>query len=186
MQGLAYGRRVFDDGSVDRCAAARSVVRPNDASSAPDDLRLGLCRDGYVRSEEGPGRRCTVPATIEGRIVAAAPKIAALLAPFLERVAAKRNEPTGITTAGDFKRNHPARGHTRRSAGGCIPRVGTPIRVHELGGGLRANLRPGPLVYSDIYEVSPFDNYPSIVSLSGAQVADVLRTTSTGGPGSCR
>jgi 5'-nucleotidase len=31
--------------------------------------------------------------------------------------------------------------------------------------------------------VSPFDNYPSIVPLTGAQITDALRRTSTGGPG---
>jgi 5'-nucleotidase len=47
-------------------------------------------------------------------------------------------------------------------------------------GGIRSNLRAGDLIYADIFEVSPFDNYPAVVTMTGQQVIDALRATSGG------
>src|SRR5205085_9770888 len=47
-------------------------------------------------------------------------------------------------------------------------------------GGLRTDLRAGELVYSDIFEVSPFDNYPAVVTLTGTQLHELLRLTTVG------
>ena len=41
-------------------------------------------------------------------------------------------------------------------------------------------LPAGDLVYSDIFEVSPFDNYGAIVTMTGQQLTDALRLTTNG------
>ena len=50
-------------------------------------------------------------------------------------------------------------------------------QITLVAGGIRANLRTGDLVYSDLFDVSPFDNYPMAVTLTGAQIAEMLRGT---------
>lgn len=183
MQGLAYGREfatmdLWIDAQRHAVLSDRTALRP---------LKM-ICASVYAGTDtcdpkKAPAGAALVPATIEGRTVAPVQKIAELLAPFLERVSAKRNEPTGITTAGDFKR-----AYLREATLGDLMADAFREWAHTdiafiNSGGLRANLRPGPVFYSDIYEVSPFDNYPSIVSLTGAQLTDILRKTTTGGPG---
>ena len=42
-------------------------------------------------------------------------------------------------------------------------------------GGIRANLRPGPVTVGSIYEVSPFDNELVVVELKGADLITALR-----------
>ncbi|HEX9161282.1 MAG TPA: 5'-nucleotidase, partial [Thermoanaerobaculia bacterium] len=42
-------------------------------------------------------------------------------------------------------------------------------------GGIRSNLRAGDLAYSDIFEVSPFDNYPAVIEMTGAQITQALQ-----------
>ena len=47
-------------------------------------------------------------------------------------------------------------------------------------GGIRAELPAKDLTYADIFAVSPFDNYPAVVAMTGAQIVETLRLTSTG------
>ena len=58
-------------------------------------------------------------------------------------------------------------------------RIGFPLAAMErLGatrGGIRANLRAGNLVYSDIFGVMPFDNVPALVTMTGAQLTELIR-----------
>lgn len=43
-------------------------------------------------------------------------------------------------------------------------------------GGLRANLRPGPVKVGDLYEVMPFENELVIAEYTGAEVIDIVTT----------
>ncbi|HUP46813.1 MAG TPA: bifunctional UDP-sugar hydrolase/5'-nucleotidase [Thermoanaerobaculia bacterium] len=121
------------------------------------------------------------PTKIEG--AAPDPRIQAVIAPFLEQVAAKRNQPLGLTATAAFER-----GRARETTIGNLLAdamrewAGTDFAFMN-SGGIRADLRAGALIYADIFEVSPFDNYPAVVTMTGQQVIDALNVVSSTGRG---
>lgn len=121
-----------------------------------------------------------VPRTFAGQVIRPDPVVQRLLEPYLARVSEKRNETLGIQTAAPFTRSY-----QRESAVGNL--IADALREWagaDVGfmnsGGIRANLPAGQLVYSDIFEVSPFDNYPATVMMTGDQIRRALESTSNG------
>ena len=51
---------------------------------------------------------------------------------------------------------------------------GADVSLNNSGGGLRADLPAGPLVYNSVYEVMPFDNIVVRIRLTGAQLRQVF------------
>ncbi len=121
-----------------------------------------------------------VPRIFGGETMEADARVAAVLDPYLRRVAAKRDSKVGISAAAAFTRTYGAESTLgslladalRRSAGADVGMVNS--------GGIRSDLPAGELTYGDIFAVSPFDNYPALVILTGAQLIDLLRATTTG------
>ncbi|HEX7150668.1 MAG TPA: 5'-nucleotidase C-terminal domain-containing protein [Thermoanaerobaculia bacterium] len=128
-------------------------------------------------NQRGPA---LVPRIFEGRRIAPDARVVDLFDPYLRRVAAKRNERLGITTAAAF-----SRAYTQESPLGNLVsdalREGTKADFAVVNSGaIRAELRGGELLYSDVFAVSPFDNYPAVVQLTGAQIGELLRLTTNG------
>jgi len=48
-------------------------------------------------------------------------------------------------------------------------------------GGIRTDLPAGALLYANLFDVSPFDNFPAVVTMTGAQLTRMLEITSIGG-----
>lgn len=121
-----------------------------------------------------------VPRVFAGEAIKPDTRVAAVIDPFLRRVAAKRDSRVGIATSAAFTRMYSAESALgnlladalRKSAGADIGIINS--------GGIRAELPAGDLTYGDIFAVSPFDNYPALVILTGAQLLDLLRATTTG------
>jgi 5'-nucleotidase len=115
-----------------------------------------------------------------GEIIKADTRVALALDPFLRRVAAKRDSKVGIATTANFTRANAAESPLgdlivdalRKSAGADVGLMNS--------GGIRAELPAGELTYGDVFAVSPFDNYPALVVLTGAQLVDLIRATTTG------
>lgn len=56
------------------------------------------------------------------------------------------------------------------------PLVGAPVRFAITNaGGLRANLRPGPIKVGDIFEMMPFENELLVIELTGAEVIGAVQ-----------
>jgi 2',3'-cyclic-nucleotide 2'-phosphodiesterase (5'-nucleotidase family) len=54
--------------------------------------------------------------------------------------------------------------------------TGTPIKFALTNsGGIRSNLRPGPVKVGDIYEIMPFENELVVAELTGAEVLEVVK-----------
>lgn len=121
-----------------------------------------------------------VPRVFAGQTVVPEPRVATVLDPYLRRVAARRDEKVGIVVAAPFTRHYGAESPLgdlvadalRKSSGSDVAMMNS--------GGIRADLPAGNLSYGEVFAVSPFDNYPTLVILTGAQLLDVLRVTSTG------
>jgi 5'-nucleotidase len=145
-----------------------------------------LCTSVYSGTEEcnpqlAPEGAVLVPRVFEGKTITADPELAAIVQPYLDRTAAKRNEPTGIIAAYEIRRDD----DYESALGNLITDVLREWGHADVGvmnsGGIRANLPAGPLKYGDVFEVSPFDNYCAVVTMTGAQLAQVLHDISAGG-----
>ena len=129
-----------------------------------------------------PGARL-VPRVFAGRTIAPDTRVAAAIQPYLDAVEAKRNERLNITTSAPSTRNYTGESDLGNLITDALRRIYDADIAFFNSGGIRANLRAGELKYSDIFEVSPFDNYPAVVMMTGAQILEALRATTQGGRG---
>lgn len=121
-----------------------------------------------------------IPRVFANRRMLPDERVAAVIEPFLKRVAAKREEKLGITAAAPFTRNYLA----ESSIGDLIADALREAFNADFGlmnsGGIREELPAGELNYAHLFAVSPFDNYPAKVTLTGAQVVGILGAMSNG------
>ncbi|MEA2236006.1 MAG: 5-nucleotidase [Thermoanaerobaculia bacterium] len=147
---------------------------------------ITICAQVYEHTEtcdpkKAPAGAALVPRVFEGAAVTELAGLSDTLKPYLQQVAAKRNEDTGIRTTDRFKR-----GYYRESPLGDLftdamrAYMKTDIAVMN-SGGIRADLPAGSLIYANMFDVSPFDNFPAIVTMTGAQVRQMLDMTVVGG-----
>ncbi len=115
-----------------------------------------------------------VPATFLGAPVVADPAVEALVKPALARVEEEQRRPLGVTVTSPLGRDYEG-----ESALGNVLADG--LREMEKAdvallnaGGLRANLRAGAITYGDLYEVLPFDNTVSVVTVTGEELRRLL------------
>jgi 5'-nucleotidase len=166
---------LYIDPRAKRVVAERTNIRPHTM----------VCTLVYSGTDRCDTRNATptstlVPRTFAGQVIQPDPAVQQILTPYLEQVAAKRNEKVGIQVAAPFTRSY----QRESSLGNLIADAlrewaGADIAFMN-SGGIRANLRAGELVYSDIFEVSPFDNYPATVMMTGDQIRRALEATTTG------
>lgn len=144
-----------------------------------------LCSFVYEGTEQCDPRKAAsqaklTPRVFEGKPIFAEARIVELFHPYLEKVAEKRNEKLGVMTTAPF-----TRAYSRESALGNLMsdalRASTGADIGFFNsGGIRSDLRAGELVYGDLFEVSPFDNYPAVVTMTGSQVIEAIRLSSAG------
>jgi 2',3'-cyclic-nucleotide 2'-phosphodiesterase (5'-nucleotidase family) len=95
--------------------------------------------------------------------------------PFFADAKARRAAPIGIHVEAEIKR-----GYDRESPLGNLfadlmleAAPGVDVALMN-GGGIRANLPPGPLLYGAVFEMMPFDNRMATVTMSAADLRAVL------------
>jgi 5'-nucleotidase len=145
-----------------------------------------VCAQVYEHTEtcdpkKAPAGAALVTKTLAGRAVAEVGTVAEVFKPYLAQVAAKRNQDLGIRTTDRFKR-----AYYRESPLGDLltdaMRAYMKADVAFLNsGGIRNDLPAGTILYSHLFDVSPFDNFPAVVTMTGAQVKRMLEITSIGG-----
>lgn len=165
--GRAFGRV---DLVVDTSGAVetKTIHRPQDICE--------YAEPGAVRCAE-PGAGPMPPrAVYEGAPVEADPAIDAILAPAVERVAAIKAEPLGVTAATPL----PIRGEVESPLGNLFADAmldasgGADLVINNTDGGLRADLPAGPLTYGRLFEVFPFDNQLVTLAMTGSDLERIL------------
>jgi 5'-nucleotidase len=180
-QGLAYSREfsaidLWVD--VDNDKVVKSDIRPPTM----------ICSFVYEGTDQcdprnAPANAKLVPRTFLGGTMTADPRVAATVDPFLRRVAAKRDEKLGVSTTAILKRTYSGESPLGNVIADAIREAsGADIAVMN-SGGIRSDLPAGELTYGDIFAVSPFDNYPAVVIMTAAQIAEMLRVTTSGNRG---
>ena len=121
-----------------------------------------------------------VPARFHGRTISANTEVAAALAPAFEQVAALQTRALGITVPQPLGRHY----EDESALGSMLADAMRAMCKADIAllnpGGLRADLRSGPLTYGQLYEVLPFDNQVATLDLSGEQLRHLL-TAAFGG-----
>lgn len=181
MQALAYSRELSTlDLWIDPAAhkAVRFVQEPHTA----------LCSQVYSGTEQcdtrnAPKDAALVPRMFHGRTIVEDAQMTAMFQPYLDQVATIRNQPLHVTIGSPIKRNY-----LRESAAGNLltdalrAATGADVALFN-SGGIRTDLPARELIYNDIFEMSPFDNYPAVVTMTGAQLREMLRIMSNGESG---
>jgi 5'-nucleotidase len=182
-QSLAYSNEfsmidLWIDTEANRVIDERSFIRPPTM----------ICAVVYSGTERCDPRRAPEGSKLEQRVFEGRPIVRDtalhdVVEPYLAQVSAKKNERLGITASAPFTRVNFRESQLGNLLADAMREwAGADIGIMN-SGGIRSNLRAGDLIYADIFEVSPFDNYPAVVQLTGQQIIDVLRATSGGDRG---
>jgi 5'-nucleotidase len=121
-----------------------------------------------------------VPRVFGGATIAPDARVVQVIDPYLRKVAAKREEKVGIRTAAPFNRSYVAESNLGNLISDAMREFASTDFAFMNSGGIRSDLRAGELTYSDIFAVSPFDNYLAVVTMTGAQVTETLKLMSPG------
>ncbi|WNG28884.1 bifunctional metallophosphatase/5'-nucleotidase [Cystobacter fuscus] len=115
-----------------------------------------------------------VPPTFLGGAVVPDPEVEAVVAPALARVEEEQRRPLGFTVATPLGRNY----EDESALGDVITDAMREMEKADVAlvnsGGLRANVKAGPMTYGDLYAVLPFDNTVAIVTLSADELRRLL------------
>jgi 5'-nucleotidase len=165
--GRAFGRvDLVIDGASGR-VVDRRLFPPRDLCARVDRGRLTCSPDA-----PSMGR---VPATYEGRAVTPDPAIERILAPALANAAARKARPLGVQVETAIRRGSapesPLGNLFADAFRQSVP--GADVALNNTFGGLRSDLRPGPLTYGALYEVFPFDNRLFRITLTGRELKRV-------------
>ncbi|HKR62527.1 MAG TPA: 5'-nucleotidase C-terminal domain-containing protein, partial [Thermoanaerobaculia bacterium] len=124
-----------------------------------------------------------VPRVFAGATIAPDARVAQAIEPFLKKVAAKREEKVGIRNTAPLGRTYAGESPLGNLIADALREFAQSDFAFMNSGGIRSDLRAGDLVYADIFAVSPFDNFPAVVTMTGAQVLETLRLTTSGSRG---
>ena len=110
-----------------------------------------------------------------GRVVTPNPSVVEIAESAANRAAALKSEKLGVYVEDPITR----RGGGDSDIGHLFTDVvhdalGGDLVIHNVSGGLRADLPEGELTYGAMYELYPFDNTVIVLELSGAEVREVL------------
>ena len=179
LQGRAYGEEFS---TLDLWITPRQGVDPSRTTIRPLTMICEQVWSGTERCKTpGPAGASLVPRTFLARAIAPDAKLAEGMKPYVDRVAAKRAESVGATAAAPFTRRFDGESTLGDLLADLMRRTFETDAAIINSGGIRSDLRAGNLVYADVFETSPFDNYPAIVRMTGAQIREVLRLTTLNG-----
>ena len=172
---------LFVDPVSRKVVPARTRIQAAVPVCARVEAASGSCDPRKVKDAGASAQ--LVPATFLGGPVEPDKAVEALVAPALARVEEEQRRPLGVTVTAPLGRNYEA-----ESALGDV--LTDALREMEKAdvallnsGGLRANVKPGALTYGDLYEVLPFDNTVSIVTVTGDELRRLLTAAYGSGSG---
>jgi 5'-nucleotidase len=152
--------------------------------------QVGICHYHFVETqdcvflEELPSGK-TVPATFMGETVAARPFFSGLLSPQQKTVQDLSQTRLGPIAEKSLYRT--TRGEDLPMGLLLTHVLMSRYPIATIGlfneSGIRASLPEGPITMEDVFRCLPFDSTPAFVKLSGKQLLDLLRLTTSGAHG---
>jgi 5'-nucleotidase len=161
------------DTDADR--VTRSEIRPHTMICTRVYEGTDLCDPRQAK----PGAKL-VPRVFGGQAIEPDARVDRAIDPFLRRVAAKRDQKVNIRAARSFSRTFTGESPLGNLIADALREYAAADFGFMNSGGIRAELPAKDLTYADIFAVSPFDNFPALVTMTGAQIVETLRLTTTG------
>jgi 5'-nucleotidase len=135
------------------------------------DSALGTCEERVLKGAKAVQ---LVPATFQGRPVVADAALEARMAQALARVEQEQRRPLGVRVPAALTRSHDAESALGSVLADALREVAGADVALLNNGGLRADLPAGELTYGALFEVLPFDNTLSVVTVSPAELRGLL------------
>jgi 5'-nucleotidase len=124
------------------------------------------------------------PGEYEGAPVELDQDVLTALSPALERARSEAGRLLGARVAAPLKRAYAEESELGNLVADLMRQTMTDADASICNaGGIRADLEPGELTYGALYDVLPFDNRFAFVSLTGAQLKEVLASNLQGKSG---
>lgn len=114
-------------------------------------------------------------ADYEGQLVQPDPAIVAIAEDAGAAAEAVKNEKLGASLAAPFTlKGNPESALGNLMTEAMLEQIDGDIAIHNVSGGIRAVLPAGDLTFGALYEMFPFDNQVVVVTLSGAELREVM------------
>lgn len=128
-----------------------------------------------------PPQSITPGDTYEGKHVVPTAAVAAIVARAEQMAARRKDEPLGVVLETPIlHRDRPESPLGNLMTDAVLQMNDADISIHNVWGGIRAELPEGELTYGDVYQMFPFDNRVAIIELSGAELRQVIATQAHG------
>jgi len=183
LQSLAYSREfatldLYIDGATHHVLKEKTNLRPHTM----------ICPMVYSGTDQCDPMQTTpeakfVPRVYEGKTITPDPRIAAILEPYLAKVATKRNEKIGAHASARFIKSASVESPLGDLLSDTARDAAKSDAAFVNSGGIRMPLPEGDLIYGDVFEVAPFDNYLAVVTMTGQEIIDSLQLTTNGDRG---
>jgi len=163
-EGFAYGTHFS---RVDITVEGSPLQVVSRAVQPPRELCPGKPRDpDWDKCDAG---------SYEGRPVLRDPKVASAIAPHLAKAAAKKATKLGVWLEAAIERRYDSESALGNLFADML-REGRDLRTIAMvnGGGLRADLPAGELIYASLFEAFPFDNRIAVTSMTARDVASIV------------
>lgn len=139
------------------------------------DFELENGTGSVVQRRISPPHTATIDGQYEGTVPVPTESVVTVAEEAREFARYQKNLSLGVTLAGPFTRD----GNPESTLGNLFTRallaeLDADVALHNVQGGLRADLPAGPLTFGSVYEISPFENRVVILNLSGAELRAVI------------
>ncbi len=164
----AFGRVDFVFDRADRSLTSRQIFQPQRICGYVDNTTGDCVAETDVSA-------AVQVANYSGRVVSPHAKVTEIAEYATQRAFALKSEKLGVYLETAITRAdapNSAIGHLFTDV--MLDAVGGDVLIHNVSGGIRADLPQGDLVYGSVYEMYPFDNLVVRLDLSGAELRRVL------------
>ncbi|MGC4122398.1 MAG: 5'-nucleotidase C-terminal domain-containing protein [Myxococcales bacterium] len=167
------------------------VVDPDTRRVRTESTKLvgavAVCEKTYPGSEacdpKKPAAGDLVPATFHGKALVPDPAVTAALSPYIERVAQEHRRALRVAVPEPLTRNYKGESLLGNALADTVNAMEKTDVTLLNAGGLRADLASGELTFGALYEVFPFDNSVSTVTLTGEQILKCFEVLASSGHG---
>ena len=170
-QGMAH----FVSGAPVLEAYANGVAFSRVDVRLDDPPRLQVHAPHFLCGDRDASFASCNPGAYAEKPVRADQRIAAIVAPALERAEERRRAPVGMALASSIDEAFNRESELGNLFADLLREAAPNADVGLMnGGGLRAALPAGPLVYGSLYEAMPFDNFVVVLELPAAELRKLL------------
>jgi 5'-nucleotidase len=115
------------------------------------------------------------PAVYEGMQIEPIPEVVAIAAGASEATARRKAEKVGVYLETPMTlRDQPETPLGNMFTDAMLASIDADIAIHNVYGGIRAEMPQGEVTFGHVYRVYPFDNHVSVIELSGLDVRKII------------